>query len=511
MSQYFEDNKNQDDLGGQATRSGAIAMIARLIIAVVQVVSTIVLARLLAPEDFGIVAIVAALTSFVPMLIDLGLTDSTVQNPRITPAQISALFWISLGMASLVALLLVVAGPVIASIYRQPAIGSIAAAWAVTFILYGLSLQHLALLRRALRYRDIALIEVIGSVGGTGVTIGMAWFGFGYWALIARPVMTGLITAVGSWLCCDWKPGAPKIDAEVKSMLKFGLNVSGGAVVWIGSSSADRAVMGFLYGPALIGFYQNAFMLYENAMQGISMPLHKVGVSALSKLSADAVLFRRQYVVALSTVSFYSMPAFAILAVIASDFVPLLLGSKWAFSGTILSIFALRGILHVVENSQTWILMSLGRADRWLRWAILTGLVQIAAVVAGLPFGVEGVAWAIVIARSAIAIPGVLYAGRLIDLKFPMVLAAIGRQLCGAILTILAGKATLHLLSREFGPITRVSIGVGVCVVTYLSLVVGIFRVTEPLRLASSLFKRLVPVRFHRWLPFTAVAGVVKP
>jgi PST family polysaccharide transporter len=498
VAAFFEENREHDDLSGQAVRSGVIALVARGIVAAVQLTTTVILARLLVPADFGLVAIVAALTSFVPMLIDLGLTDSTVQNRTITPQQISALFWISLGVAAIVCTVLIAASPFIAHAYGHTEIGRIAIAWGFTFILYGLSLQHMALLRRAMRFQDIARIEILGSVGGSAVTVTMAFFGFGYWSLVMRPIVTGAITAAGSWWGCPWKPGRPRVDSEVKGMLKFGVNVTGGAVAWIGTNSADRAVMGFMYPPALIGLYQNALMLYENALLGISMPLHKVGVSALSKLRGDDQSFTRKYAEALSTVSFYSMPAFAVLAVIAPDLVAVLLGSKWAAAGPILAIFSLRGIVHVLENSQTWLHMPLGRPDRWIRWAILTGIVQVTAVVAGLPFGVLGVAVAIVIARSALALPAVLYAGRPIGLRAWTIIDATGRQFVGSIAMFAAGMAVLRLLPLETtGSIVRIAVAANISLLVYLSVVVAVFRLKDPMRLALSLGGRFVPARFR--------------
>jgi len=502
VSIYFTSNKKDAGLGGQAIRSGIHALTSRLVIAVIQIVTTIILARLLAPADFGLVAIVAALTSFVPMLIDLGLTDSTVQNDHITPEQISGLFWLSLATGTTVAVLLLVASPAIASIYKQPSLSNVAAAWAATFVLYALSLQHMALLRRAMKFRQIAGIEITASVCGSGVTIMMAYFGFGYWALVMRPVISAAITAAGSWIGCGWRPGPPRLNADIKPMLKYGLNVTGGAVVWIGCGSADRATMGFVFSPTAIGLYQNALMLYENALQGISIPLHKVGVSALSKLRAEPKLLAEKYLSALSVVSFYSMPAFALLSVVSADLVPFLLGEKWRAGGAILSIMALRGLFQIVENSQTWLHMPLGRPERWIRWAILTGLVQVFAVFVGLPFGVEGVALSIVIARGLLAFPAVLYAGRPLDLRFITVIKTLGPQLAGAVASILAGKLLLHFVMPSFGPVLRMAAASAFCGLVYFGIVVGIFRSTEPLRLVISLAKRFIPARFHARLPF---------
>jgi polysaccharide transporter, PST family len=187
----------------------------------------VVLARLLVPEDFGVVAIAAAVTSFGPSLIDFGLTDATVQRPKITPGEVSAMFWLSLGMSSLMALLLVLGSPFLASMYGQPSLAAITAMMGLDLVFYGLSLQHLALLRRGMRFNEIVMIEIGAYIVGAVVAICIAKNGGRYWALIARPLVTSFCMAVGAWICCDWRPGFPTFNAAVKSMVKFGMHVTG--------------------------------------------------------------------------------------------------------------------------------------------------------------------------------------------------------------------------------------------------------------------------------------------
>lgn len=489
MSEFFEANREGSDIGKKALRSGSIALVARFVGAAIQLVTTMVLARLLMPNDYGLVAIITALTSFAPMLIDLGLTESTVQKPKITAAQVSSLFWISIGVACLMALILVAASPILASLYHQPALAGIASASGITLVIYSLSLQHGALLRRALRFKDIAAIEISGALCGAGVAIAMAVFEFGFWALVVRGITTALIITLGSWLRCNWKPGRPKLDTEVKSMLRFGLRMSFGTIATISSNSADRVIMGFMHSPATIGIYQNAFVLYGNALEAITQPLGKVGTSTLTKLRGDHAQFLMKYLTALSSVSFFSMPAFAILAVIAKDLVPLLLGDKWIQSGIILSIFALRGIVHVIETSQTWLHIPLGRPERWGKWAILTACVQVAAIAAGLPFDAIGVAISIVLVRSILAIPSVLYAGRPLDLRFRNLVQTVGRQFLGAIVVLVIGNLVLNYLPTEMSRISRIATVIGSCISTYLILVVGMLGLKDPLRLAYSIIK----------------------
>ena len=181
-------------------------------------------------------------------------------------------------------------------------------------------------------------------------------------------------------------------------MVRFGLHVVGFGVAYSFARAVDRIGLGLFYRPDVVGYYQNATVLYENSILAALVQLHVVGSASLSKLQSDPVALRQKYQAALSTLAFFMMPAAAILSVTAHDVTILLLGEKWRVAGSLLSIIALRGIFQVIEGSQGWLHLSLGRPDRWRNWGVVSLAVQIAAVIAGLPFGPTGVAAAGVIA-----------------------------------------------------------------------------------------------------------------
>src|SRR4029079_10551884 len=147
-------------------------------------------------------------------------------------------------------------------------------------------------------------------------------------------------------------------------------------------------------------------------MLSLFTQLHDVAVSSLSKLRNNVDDLKRSWATALSALRFYSSLAFAGLAVTGQDFVVILLGEKWAPTGPLLCIFAVRGIAHVVERSLGWLDVSAGRPDRWMRWGFFSAIFQLVAVFAGLPFGLVGVATAHAIATFCLFLPALVYAGR---------------------------------------------------------------------------------------------------
>jgi O-antigen/teichoic acid export membrane protein len=479
---YFEDHRELNDLGRLALRGGIVSVATQYGNGALQIAAAVILARLLAPEDFGLVAIVSVLTSFAPLLIDFGLGDATTQRSRITRGQVSSLFWLSSGIGLAVAVVVAACSPLIAAIYREPRLEPIALYTAITFVLWGVSNQHLALLRRTMQFGRIAKIQILGTLAGIAIAVVLAVYGYGYWALVLRPITNALFVAFGAWVACRWRPGFPVFDNNVKSMVRFGLHVVGFSVTYTVAKAMDRLGLGLFYRPDQVGYYQNAITLYENSIFSVLAQLHTVGSAALSKLQSNPAALRQKYEAALSALAFFVMPTAAILSVTGEDVTVILLGEKWRAAGSLLSIIALRGIFQVIEGSQGWLHLSIGRADRWRNWGIVTAAVQVVAVLGGLPFGAKGVAIATVISSVLIAVPSITYAGRPIGIGTALVIRSVGPQLIGVISTAAAGWWLQTTALADCSSFVRILLSASFCACVYLIIVVGLFRLTEPIK-----------------------------
>jgi len=239
-----------------------------------------------------------------------------------------------------------------------------------------------------MQFGRVANIQLLSTLAGIAIAVVVAIYGFGYWALVLRPIV--MCVAVGAWVVCRWRPGFPAFDNEVKPLVRFGLHVVGFSVIYTMAKALDRIALGLFYRPDQVGYYQNATALYENSIFSALVQAHVVASAALSKLQSNPAALRQRYEAALSALAFFFMPMAAILSVVAEDLTVILLGEKWRAAGSLLSIIALRGIFQVVEGSQGWLHLSVGRADRWRNWGIVTAAVQIVAVLGGLPFGAKG-------------------------------------------------------------------------------------------------------------------------
>jgi PST family polysaccharide transporter len=488
---YFEDHRESHDLARRALRGGIISVAIKYGNGLLQIAAAIILARLLVPEDFGLVAIIAVVTGFAPMLIDFGLGDAITLRSRINRSQVSTLFWISSALGLTVCLCVVALSPLIAWLYGDPRLELIAMSTAVTFLFSGLSIQHLALLKRNMQFAQIGKIQFLATFVGIAIAVATAKGGFGYWALVFRPISTAFCVMVGAWFACRWRPGALMFDSEVRSIIRFGLHVVSFTVASMVTRVVDRMALGLVYHPDQVGYYQNAMNLYDNSIAATLEQSHNVGSTALAKLRTNPAALRERYEAALSMLSFFLMPASAILSVVAGDLTVILLGAKWHATGTLLSILALRGIVQPIEASQGWLHLSVGRADRWRNWGIVALVVQVAVVLCGLPFGAAGVATAVVAACALLSVPSIVYAGRPIGVDTSVVLRATGRQMIGATAALAVGWWFQTTFLDNYSSYGRIVVSGVLCSCIYLALVVGLFRLTEPIRVGGRILMDL--------------------
>jgi PST family polysaccharide transporter len=207
--------------------------------------STAVLARLLTPADFGLIAMVTAVTGFVEMFKEAGLSMATIQRAEINHRQISTLFWINLGLSILLMFVVVGLAPAVAWFYGEPQLLWITIALGAMFPLGGLTIQHVALLRRQMRFGTLVSIDVTSNAVGIAAAITAAAFGARYWALVIMMAASGAANAALVWITCPWVPGLPKRGAGVRPMLAFGGNLTGFAFINYWARSADNVLIGW--------------------------------------------------------------------------------------------------------------------------------------------------------------------------------------------------------------------------------------------------------------------------
>jgi PST family polysaccharide transporter len=490
---YFDEAAPGDDLHRRSLRGGAISMVAQGANVFIQIGSTIALARVLLPEDFGLVAMVLAVTGFASIFVDLGTRDAVTQRVKVDEGEMSALFWITFGVGLALTAITVLCAPLLASFYEESRLELVTVTLSATFVLPALYFQQHALMRRAMMFRTLALIDLGSNLLATVLAIVLAYRGYGYWALVWKPVMTAGFSAVAVWVSCGWLPKRPTFTAGVKELLGFGLNITGFTITDYVAKSVDRVALGYTAGPRDLGYYQNAFLIYDSALNVCSVSLHNVATATLSKLRGDVAALKRAWATALSSLTYFAALAFATLAVIGQDIIVLLLGSNWAAAGTILSILALRGPAHVVERTLGWLHVAAGRPERWRRWGIVNSVATIAALFSGLPFGAVGVAVAYTALMYILFVPAIAYAGKPFGIGVADVLRAVAPQVVTALGTAAIGFLVGRTLLQDTASFTRLLILGVLCCGVYISAMTFGFRMTKPLTVAASLVRKRVP------------------
>ncbi len=507
MSVYFEDHAVEGDHGRRSLRAGAMILGARVLIIAIQLVTFGVLARLLFPEDYGLVAMVTAITVFAPLLAGLGTPDAVVQRARITESEISALFWIGVATGAGIAALMVACGPLLARFYGEPRLTWITGVSGLTFLVCAISCQHYTLLRRAMRFEELAVVDVGANLLSASGAVAMAFCGFGYWALVLRPVMLTSFIAVGVWVRCRWVPGRLVMSVGTKQMLRQGFHAAGFFMTDYVASSSDRIVIGHQNGAVALGYYQNAIFIYENLCNLLILWAHGVVVASLGKAQSDLKEVRRLWSKALLTLGFYAMPAFGVLAVTGQDLVVVLFGSKWSETGVLVSILAFRGIPHTIERTVGWLHVAAGRTDRWWRWGLIAMCVQLVALFCGVPYGPIGVAVALVACTFILSIPAVAYSGRPLGIFATDVMSVTWRPLAASLLAAAIGLVLRFTVLTDMSLILRISILTSSYLISYIFIMALVFREVTPIHIFVRFAKGIASACFTELMKRRRVLG----
>jgi PST family polysaccharide transporter len=365
------------------------AQVAKLVI---QVGSTAVLARLLMPADFGLVAMVSAVTGFIGAIGDLGLSNVTIQRAEISHEQVSTLFWINVGVSLLISAVVAALAPEIAWFYQEPRLTWITLVSAGGFIFGGLTSQHFALLTRQMRFGAMALVQTLPQLAGALVGVVLAMAGWGYWSLVIMGIVGGAVMALVAWIASGWRPGLPSRNSGVGSMLAFGGHLTGSNLLNYLTRNADNVLIGRFLGPGPLGIYSKAYALLIFPVQQINAPVSGVVLPALCRLQHRPDQYRQYFLRAVEGVAFIGIPIIVFAFVDARPLVLTLLGPRWLGAVIIFRLLAPAALVGTINSAPAWICTSLGRTDRQFLWAVISSPIILAGFMLGLKWGTAGVA-----------------------------------------------------------------------------------------------------------------------
>ncbi len=460
---FFDTEYLKADLKGRSVRGGAVTMAAQGAKFFLRMGSTVVLARLLTPADYGLIAMVAVVTNFVMMFKDMGLSMATVQKADIDHAQISTLFWINVFISLIIMLVMAALAPVVAWFYGKPELTLATLALAGTFIFGGLTIQHQALLRRQMHFGRLAVIEIAAMFSSVIAAIISAWYGAGYWALVIMQLVMAVSIAVGVWFACDWRPGLPKRGTGVRRMLAFGGDLTGFNFVNYFARNLDKILLGKFFGSFALGLYSRAYNILMLPISQIRTPIMSVAIPAMSRLQNDHEQFKRYFAKLVSIIAFITMPLMVYLFICSEEVIRMLLGDKWMDVVPIFRILSIAAFIQPVTTLWGTVLISLGQSRRFLVWGVLQAIIMVSSFVAGLFWGPIGVAISYTLANYFILLPSCWYCFRFTPVSLRSFLIAISKPV-GA--SIFAGTIAVYL---RFGVFEQIGLWwLGVCFVSIL-------------------------------------------
>lgn len=497
----FVDSEFSSGLRRATIRGASVTVISAGCSLVIQIVSTMVLARILTPSDFGVVTMVTTFSLLVSNFGYNGFTEGILQKSTLDEQLSSNVFWICVGCGTLLTIAFAGCGTLLGHFYRDSRVNGVAIGSSLSIVLTSVSVVHLAFLKRAMRFTVLAANDIVAKFVSVALTIALAVAGWGYWALVAGIVALPLSTSIGGWILCMWVPGRPRRDEGTGEMVRFAMHTYGRFSFNYFSRNTDNLLVGWYFNATTLGFYKKAYDLFALSANQLVSPITSVCVTALSRLNGDWPRYRRYVATAVEVIALIGMGLGGALTLAGRDLIRVLLGPSWAETGRIFTYFGPGVGVMLLYGTHGWIHLSIGRADRWLRWGILEFIVTVALFLGGLRWGPAGVACAWTLSFCILLVPSFWYAWKPTNVGFGEVLAVIWRfPLAALIAGFATADALAHIRFLVFQPSAAGAFAHMIVVsITfeslYISAVILLHGGLDPFRKVISIMRDALPTR----------------
>lgn len=360
--------------------------------ALLQFGSMVVLARLLSPADFGLVAMVTAVIGLADLVRDFGLSSAAIQSKTLSVDERTNLFWANLSFGAASTLVIILCAPLIQLMYGQDGLIPIVVTLAWVFLISGANTQFRADLTRSMRYGKLAMADVASQVAGITIAVVTALLGFGLWAIVAQQLTVAIVSVVANMASANWLPGLPKRGVSLRRFFSFGSQLFATQTLTYFTKNVDNIVLGIYSGPVSLGLYSRAYQLLMTPLNQINAPMTGVALPVLSRLQDDDERFTHYLAQAQFVACYITASLFAVAAGLADPLVLLLFGPTWAEVGPIFAVLAVGGIFRSIQQIAYWTYLAKGKTAAQLRMIAVTRPLMILMIVAGVPWGPIGVA-----------------------------------------------------------------------------------------------------------------------
>lgn len=383
------------DEAKRRARAGSLFLIARRAFAVlITIVSTVTIARLVAPRDYGLANMSLIILSLGAVFRDFGLTNAILRKSVVDQAELSSVFWFNALMTTVLSVLIAASSTRIALFYGEPAVSSIIVVSLVGFFLSGLSLQHRSVLNRALRFGAIAWIESGAQLLGFLAALGLALRWHNVWAIVLGNLVQAIFSALAYIAVARWRPGRPMALRDLGELLRFGANLSIFSLAVFASQNVVSLLIGRFLGAAPLGQYSRAQSLFQLPITNLIQPLTQAMTPLLTRLRNDEAEYRSAYLALLRKMNIIFIPLSVMLVFLGEPLVKVVLGGQWSEAGRAFSAlspaFAGLGLAYAVAD----LFVTQDRSAELRKLGLYELVLRVGTTCAALPFGIVAAALA---------------------------------------------------------------------------------------------------------------------
>lgn len=394
--------KGKTFLGIKWTATSAIAG------SVLQLLQVAILARILTPKDFGLMALVMVVIGFSQAFLDMGVSNAIIYKQEISNRQFSSLYWLNVLSGAVIFFILMVLAPFVASFYSEPELTGLVRLVAVTFLIQPFGQQFMILLQKELSFDQIARVEILNKVITLIITVILALNGLGVYslafgAIVSVLVSTGQYLFIGSKF---YKPAFILEFREIKEFLYFGLYQTGERTINYFNFQVDVLLIGKLAGTTELGIYNIAKQIIMQPGSVLNPIITRVTFPAMAKIQEQTGKLKDVYLKQINYLSSVNFPVYAAMFVFSEEIIQILFGPKWQGAVIILKILSVWGAVRSIGNPMGSLLLAKGKANWGFWWNLGLFFYAPVAVCLGSLWNLTGISFALVLMQASLIIPG---------------------------------------------------------------------------------------------------------
>lgn len=387
---------------GRVLTGAAWAGGSQIVMQVIRMGVAIALARILAPEDYGLAALAIVFSGLVLVFSDLALGAAVVQRKHLSDDDRSTAFWMAIGAGIVFTIVGVLGSGAIASFYGEPEVAPLCMVLSLTFLVTSLATTHEALLVRDMQFGKLERRMMVATLVGAVVAIVVAIKTEDAWAIIAQQVAEAIASSALLWAFSPWRPSLRFSTRSLRELASFSGYLVGHRLLYYFHRNADNILIGRYLGAAALGAYTLAYNIMLFPFARIAGPIQKVVAPAFARLQDAPERIADGWIRVVRIVGTISIPALLGLIVVAPDFVRVVLGDKWLSAIPILQVLAWVGLVQSLQSINTDILQARGRTSVVFRFSLLFTGTHFLGFIIGIQFGVVGVAAAYAITTTLV-------------------------------------------------------------------------------------------------------------